>query len=151
MCSYLDTNFIIALLLPDAHTSKAENWFERNETELFISNFSTVEFASVVSRLVRTGELATTAALNCLVTFDKWIKTGIALEQIGQSDLAAAADLVRDFQTKLSAPDAIHLAAAGRIGAALITFDERLATAAALKGVSATIPAESIGCRSQPF
>jgi len=141
MYSYLDTSFIVAILLTDGHTTKAENWFERNETELLVSDFSTVEFASVVSRLVRTGKLSNTAAQNSLATFDTWLETGIVLEQIGERDLAAAANLVRDFQTKLSAPDAIHLAVARRMGAVLITFDLRLATAAGLKSVNTIIPA----------
>jgi predicted nucleic acid-binding protein len=43
--------------------------------------------------------------------------------------------LVRDFATKLSAPDALHLASAKNAGATLATLDVRLAEAAMGQGV----------------
>jgi predicted nucleic acid-binding protein len=42
---------------------------------------------------------------------------------------------VRDYSTKLSAPDALHLASAKNAGATLATFDARLADAARAQGV----------------
>ena len=44
--------------------------------------------------------------------------------------------LVRDFSTKLAAADALHLASAKNAGAALATFDARLAEAANGLGVA---------------
>ena len=44
--------------------------------------------------------------------------------------MECAETLVRDFATKLLAPDALHLASAMQAGAVLVTFDERLANAA---------------------
>jgi uncharacterized protein len=43
--------------------------------------------------------------------------------------------LVRDFATKLTAPDALHLASAKNAGATLATLDARLADAARGQGV----------------
>jgi len=53
----------------------------------------------------------------------------------GRADFAAAELLVRDFATKLSAPDALHLASAKNAGAMLATLDARLAEAAHGQGV----------------
>ena len=52
-----------------------------------------------------------------------------------RDDLDSADRLVRDFATKLSAPDALHLASAKNAGAAIATFDTRLADAARAQGV----------------
>lgn len=53
----------------------------------------------------------------------------------GAQDFALADQFVRDYATQLSAPDALHLAAAKNAGAALTTFDARLAEAARLQSV----------------
>jgi predicted nucleic acid-binding protein len=50
-------------------------------------------------------------------------------------DIEAADRIVRDLETKLSAPDGIHLAVTKRLGAVLVTFDLRLAAAAQLQTV----------------
>jgi predicted nucleic acid-binding protein len=54
--------------------------------------------------------------------------------------MAVAGQLVRDFTTKLSAPDAIHLAITRHVGATLATFDDRLAEAAQRHAVPVTLP-----------
>ena len=52
-----------------------------------------------------------------------------------RDDFAMAEELIRDFSTKLAAPDALHLAATINIGAALATLDLRLAETARSRGV----------------
>jgi predicted nucleic acid-binding protein len=54
--------------------------------------------------------------------------------------MAAAGQIVRDFTTKLSAPDAIHLAMTRHLGMTLATFDDRLAEAAQRHAVPVIIP-----------
>jgi predicted nucleic acid-binding protein len=49
--------------------------------------------------------------------------------------------LVRDYSTKLTAADALHLASAKNGGARLATFDVRLAEAARAAGVELSGPA----------
>jgi uncharacterized protein len=46
------------------------------------------------------------------------------------SDIASAASFIRRLDLNLRAPDAINIAIADRIGAALATFDDRMAAAA---------------------
>jgi len=53
-----------------------------------------------------------------------------------RDDFALAEQIVRDFASKLAAPDALHLATAIHAGAALATFDVRLADAARARGVA---------------
>jgi predicted nucleic acid-binding protein len=54
--------------------------------------------------------------------------------EIASSDVAQAGDYLRRFDLALSAPDAIHIAAAQRLGARLVTFDRGMARAAQALG-----------------
>jgi predicted nucleic acid-binding protein len=48
--------------------------------------------------------------------------------------------MVRDFDSKLSAPDAIHLAVAKLRGLVLVTFDQRLSDAARRENIKIVVP-----------
>lgn len=85
------------------------------------------------------GLTALDAAL-ALGKFDLWIKNTAQLLLCAKEDMIFAETLVRDFSTKLSAPDAIHLAIAGANGLVLTTFDERLAAAARMQKIETVIP-----------
>jgi uncharacterized protein len=52
------------------------------------------------------------------------------------ADFLLAERVVRDFSTRLAAADALHLASAKNLGAALATFDSRLADAARMNVVA---------------
>ena len=55
------------------------------------------------------------------------------------ADFQLADRLARDFSTKLASADALHLASAKNAGAALATFDARLAEAARGQGVEVAL------------
>jgi predicted nucleic acid-binding protein len=57
----------------------------------------------------------------------------------GAADFLLAEHMVRDFSMKLAAADALHLASAKNAGAALATFDGRLAEAARTQGVEVAL------------
>jgi predicted nucleic acid-binding protein len=135
MTYYLDTSAIVPLILPDAHTRKAESWFDQTEPDSFVSSFARVEFAAVVSRRVRSEHLSPTQGRDALAIFEEWLTRTASLVKTTSHDIEIADRIVRDFDTKLSAPDAIHPAVARRLGAVLITFDQRLAAAAQLQTV----------------
>jgi predicted nucleic acid-binding protein len=135
MTHYLDTSAIVPLILPDAHTSKAESWLDQTEPGSFVSSFARVEFAAVVSRRVRSKHLSPAQGLGALAIFEEWLGRTAALVKTTSHDIEAADRIVRDFDTKLSAPDAIHLAVTRRLGAVLVTFDQRLAAAAQLQTI----------------
>ena len=135
MTHYLDTSAIVPLILPDAHTSKAKSWLDQTEPDSFVSSFGRVEFAAVVSRRVRSKHLSPAEGLGALTVFEEWLSRTAALVKTTSHDIEAADRIVRDFDTKLSAPDGIHLAVTKRLGAVLVTFDQRLAAAAQLQTV----------------
>jgi predicted nucleic acid-binding protein len=137
---YLDTSIVVALVLRDAHTAKAEAWLEHAAPACIVSDFCTLEFASVVSRQVRMSHLSTADGSAVLDVFDEWIARTAQVVTSSGEHMEAAGRMVRDFDTKLSAPDAIHLAVAKQRGLVLVTFDERLGEAARRENVKVVIP-----------
>jgi predicted nucleic acid-binding protein len=137
---YLDTSVVVALLLHDMHSSKADAWLIRTKPILLVSDFCAVEFAAVVSRRVRMNGLTAEDADLALRRFDDWLSRPVQVIRCAPEQMATAGQIVRDFTTKLSAPDAIHLAITRHLGATLATFDDRLAVAARRHAVPATIP-----------
>jgi predicted nucleic acid-binding protein len=140
MIYYLDTSVVVALVLRDSHTTKAEAWLEHAAPACVVSDFCALEFASVVSRQVRMSHLSTADGSAVLDVFDEWIaKTAQVVTSSGEH-MEAASRMVRNFDTKLSTPDAIHLAVAKHHGLVLATFDERLGDAARRENVKIVVP-----------
>jgi predicted nucleic acid-binding protein len=138
---YLDTSVVVALLLADVHSSRAEAWLIRTKPAVVVSDFCAVEFAAVISRRVRMSGLSPAHASLALERLDEWLARAVQLVRGTPEQMVFAGQIVRDFATKLSAPDAIHLAIARHLGATLVTFDDRLAQAGRRHLVPVTIPA----------
>lgn len=130
MSFYLDTSVLFSLFVEDAHSPRADAWFEAKPRDVIVSAWAGAEFAAVIRRLQRSGELTAGAGRELLAAFDAWRR-----EHAGGLDLNPAAgvlaeNLARDVSHKLSAADALHLALAVAAGAGLVTFDKRLGAAA---------------------
>jgi len=108
---------------------------------LVISNLATAEFASVVSRLVRTGDIEVGDAHRVFASLDAWKLRGPALVETLPGDFAAAEAMMRRLQHSLRTPDALHIALVRRVSAQLVTFDRRLARDAAGLRVPVIVPA----------
>jgi predicted nucleic acid-binding protein len=131
---YLDASFVVSLFISDAHTEKADRWIAGRRDTAIVSALCALEFAASVSRGVRTGRLSSDAAAEILFDFDEWRShSAVSLIQ-SLADFALAESLVRDFPTKLVAPDALHLASAINASAKMVTFDGRLAETAQSRG-----------------
>jgi uncharacterized protein len=127
---YLDTSVLVALLTPDEFTGRSEQFRSDSENSLVVSDFAAAEFASVVSRRVRTRITSRENARSALADFDAWL-TGVNLRpQIDPADVARADIYLRRLDLPLRASDAIHIAIAQRLGATLVTFDRAMTTAA---------------------
>jgi uncharacterized protein len=131
---YLDASVLIPLLVADAYTNRAVAWYSNGAGTLIISDLANLEVSAVVVRDLRKGRFAREAAENALLDFDA-MRAHCERLNHGASDFLLAERLVRDFATKLAAADALHLASAKNAGAALATFDIRLAEAARGQGV----------------
>ncbi|MGJ0397250.1 MAG: type II toxin-antitoxin system VapC family toxin [Methylocystis sp.] len=137
MSIYLDASAIVPLILRDAHTMNMEQWLANAREDLVVSDFAALEVAAVISRQVRLAHMSEQKASLALTLLDDWMTRVSTNIETDASDIALADRFVRDFATKLAAPDALHLALASNRGYRLATFDTRLAAAAAMRGVRA--------------
>jgi uncharacterized protein len=135
---YLDASALVPLLVADAHTARVAAWHSNLTTTLIISDLANLEVSAVLSRAVRVGRLTPEAAKGALLDFDA-LRAGCERMGHGAADFLLAERLIRDFATKLSALDALHLATAKNADSALATFDARLAEAARAERVEAVL------------
>ena len=134
MTVYLDTSVVVAFLIDEPSSEAARAWFRRVEEDVIVADLAAVEFAAGISRWLRTGRIDVGQAEFALASFDMLRAQCLAYAH-GRDDFALAELIARDFTTKLSAPDALHLASAKNAGATLATFDARLIEAARAQGV----------------
>jgi predicted nucleic acid-binding protein len=111
---YLDTSFLVALLISEPFTDRAEGFTRSEPTSLIVSDFAAAEFASAVSRRVRTQEYTLEQGRTALTTFDNWV-AGASRQIDGTPiDIAVATTFLRRLDLPLKTPDAIHIAIAQR-------------------------------------
>ena len=136
MSVYLDASVLVALFANDSLTDRADAYLRSHAAELIVSDFAAAEFASAFARRVREGLLTADEARDAFSTFDAWTARETAREQITGADIACAAAFIRRLDVPLRTPDAIHIAAAQRVDAELLTFDRQMAANARALGLS---------------
>lgn len=144
MAIYLDANVIAALLLSEPTSPHVADILRRKE-DFVISDFTSAEVAAVISRRVRMAVDSNAQATSRLEGLDRLKAWAGAAEPLESEDIRLAERLVRIFDLKLRAPDAIHAALCLRHRHALATLDRGLARAARALGVACINPADPIG------
>ena len=139
MSFYLDTSFLISGVADEEKSAIARAWLKSGTDPTVIADFATLEFDASVSRFVRTGRVTQDVARVMLARLDQ-MRASSATHVHTRNDYERASTLIRDFTTKLAAPDALHLASAINLGATLVTFDRRLAEAAQARGAKVLTP-----------
>lgn len=127
---------LVVFVFDEPDTDRVRDWFRRTTQLIIVSDLIRLEFPAVVTRSARTRQLNSSEASAALASFDLLAARSRPLNQ-DRADFAGAEVLVRDFTTKLTAPDALDLASVKNAGAALATLDARLAEAA--RGQQATV------------
>jgi uncharacterized protein len=140
MSAYLDTSTLVSLIIVDANTKLARQWFNLNKTDVQLSPLVKIEFASAVSIKLRRNEFTNTDAHFYLEVFDNWILYNASIFDALREDYALAEQYVRRFDLKLRGPDVLHIAICIRLKATMITFDENQAAAARALGATVEIP-----------
>ena len=130
----LDASVIVALFVADAQTERAERFLATQHPTLVVSDFAEAEFVSAVGGHVRIGRLDLARARSALTAFDGWASRTARVETRA-ADVAAASAMLRRLDLVLRTPDALNIAIAHRIGAALATFDRKMAACAETIGV----------------
>jgi uncharacterized protein len=136
---YLDTSFLISVLADEANSDASRAWMKSAAAPMIVSDFAALEFAASMLRFLRAGRLSDESASVMLQRFDQIRAASVAYAHAAD-DYRLADELVRDFRTKLAAPDSLHLASSIKLGATLVTFDERLAAAARMRGAEVLTP-----------
>lgn len=135
-----DTSFLAPLILQEATSETVEAFIAALSPEqLCISQWTRVEFASLIAREVRMGSFTQGEALTAIVQFDDMVEKSWRVLVPRSGDYELAKNYVQRFETKLRAGDALHLAIAHNHGASVLyTLDEGLLKAAELVKVSAS-------------
>ena len=133
---YLDASALIALLTEDIHSERAVAQIRATTVVPVVSDWSRAEFASVVARFVRTGVLSKSEAEAVFLTLDGWAANSTERAETRTEDVVAADMMMRRLDLNLRAPDAVHLAIANRLCAVLLTYDTKMAAAAAALGLT---------------
>jgi predicted nucleic acid-binding protein len=101
-----------------------------------LSDFVVAEFASVVARLARMNRFTMDEARDTFTLFDNWRARSANEVEVTSADIRTATTVIRRLDLNLRAPDAINLAIALRLGAALATFDRRMTENARTLGLA---------------
>ena len=128
------------LFAVDPHVASAARAVASAPSGIGVSDFAAAEFASVIARKVRVGDLDEAEARQAFSTFDNWIAAKAAPLTLLPSAVAAASSFLRRLDMTLRAPDAMHLAIVQRARASLLTFDARMIAAAQRLGIPVSRP-----------
>lgn len=145
MFAYLDASVIASLLLNEPGSQKVVEALRPFGRRCIISDFTSAEVSSAVAKRVRMGRESAKIANARLLAFDRFKADFPDRATLAPNDVSTAERLVRAFELKLRAPDAIHAAVCLRHNYQLVTLDTNLAYAARLLGVACINPAETIG------
>ena len=133
---YFDTCALIPYYRPEALSDTVQGILTDAAEPVAISPLGEVEFASVLARLVRMGEMAETHASTIQAAFAEDIAQGRyrLIEQTTQH-YRLARDWLLSRKTGLRTLDALHLATASLSQSRLVTADATLADAARKLGI----------------
>jgi uncharacterized protein len=137
---YLDASVIVPLFVKEGASDAVQNLLQSANDDFIVSSFAKAEVASALSRRVRKKEISPEEADIWLGNLDEWLDTDATQLAVENHDILSAGEIVRNYQTKLLTPDAIHLALCQRMGLTLVTLDKRLAEAAGVLGVGVMVP-----------
>ena len=131
---YFDTSFLVPLILPEDTSEPISDFFEDLPSEdLAVSHWTRVEFASLLAREVRMGNLDASAAREAGLRFETMVKESFVILLPNRDDFDRARDWLSRFETGLRAGDALHLAIARNHGADAIHSLDKLMIAAGKK------------------
>jgi predicted nucleic acid-binding protein len=132
---YLDASILVSFFAIDTLSSRAESVL-KTQSGVIVSNFAAVEFASALARRVRMRLLTEQEARIAFSTFDAWADRTAILVNMDNTDISAAAAFLRRLDLTLRTQDALHVAMARRLDAAVLTFDKQMREAARVLGVN---------------
>jgi uncharacterized protein len=125
---YFDTSFLVPLILIEPTSLRLQRFLGRQDAgELAISQWTRVEFSSLLARRVRMGALTRKEARYADTQFETLVSESFMVLLPGAEDFDLAKQYLQRYGTGLRAGDAFHLAVAKNHGAsAIYSLDEGL-------------------------
>ena len=125
---YFDTSFLAPLILPESTSDKVAAFVRRLPVgQLEVSQWTRVEFSSLIARKVRMGELDVDEAVRADHRFEAMVTESFAIILPDVADFALAKRYLARFETGLRAGDAMHLAIANNHHAtAVYSLDKKV-------------------------
>ena len=138
---YFDTSFLVPMLIAEETSDKVESFLLAlsPEQDLTVSHWTRVEFASVLSRLVRMQQLDRPDAGEVSMRFDTFLEQSFTILTPSQADYQHCWSLLTRFDNSLRGGDALHLAIADNRGCEkLYTLDTGMQQAGELLDIPVT-------------
>lgn len=134
---YLDTSVVVALLTPEALSSRALEWLEECRDSLISSDWLITETHSALGLKQRHHGLSPEARRAAGEHFERLLQGGVELRSLDRDRFRQAAELLQDPVLGLRAGDALHLAVALHSRCShLASFGGRMQQAAATLGLA---------------
>lgn len=136
---YLDTSFVAPVVLNEDVSPQVEAFLAKQAAgNLAVSQWTRVEFCSLVAREVRMKHFSTQTAEAVIAEFESLVQESCQVWLPSAADYDLARTLLARFDTGLRGGDALHLAVARNQGAdKVLTLDEGLLKAAKLLKIPA--------------
>jgi predicted nucleic acid-binding protein len=142
---YLDACVLISLFTQDDWSQRGSTLLRQHAGEVCVSDFVSLEVASAISRLVRMKLMEKVKAHVAFSRFDLWVARAATHTETMPTDITAAKAALRRLDLPLRSGDALNIVIANRIGASLATFDEKMAEAARVLGLTVIGDTQSAG------
>ncbi|MGF1536271.1 MAG: type II toxin-antitoxin system VapC family toxin [Elainellaceae cyanobacterium] len=125
---YLDTSFIAPFYINEATSDRIETILKNlPSSELTISDWTKVEFASLLARRTRMGKLTREMLERIMNAFESDIAQTYTVLSLSKADFDRASELILNPQTGLRAGDALHLAIAlNNTASTVLSLDKEL-------------------------
>lgn len=144
---YFDTSFLTPLFLPEATSLDVEKFVRALPADsLAISDWTRIEFSSLLAREVRMGALPSDIARIIDDEFGTVTAQSFHLMSITTADFDLARRYLRHYESGLRAGDALHLAIAkNREVAAIYSLDKTMLKAGLSLGLPVSAGVNSTG------
>jgi len=138
---YFDASALAAVLLDEPAREPVNAFIAAADAPPVVSDFGVAEVSSAVSRPLSMNRRTLSEAQALLEHLDDGVREAGEPASLDALDVSETTLLVRRFDLKLRAPDALHLAICRRLDARLVTLDSNLARAANAVDVACINPA----------
>lgn len=143
MIDYFDASALAAILFSEPGGQSVVDHTMASQADIVVSDIVVAEVSSAISKLVRMRLRTADQGDRLLATLDDWVAAAGLSVDVQAFDVRETVLLVRQFDLKLRAPDALHIAICRRLDARPITLDIHLAAAARSLGLPCLNPADA--------